>query len=104
MTNKGLLGEGGAGQVFPGKLNIHTNVAVKKIHDNLPGEKLINIIHEVEIMNKVRHPKLINFYGYLNEEKNRSLLIDLAEGGDLSKYLHNRNDLIFSINYLLILN
>jgi hypothetical protein len=41
-------------------------------------------------MNKVRHPKLINFYGYLKDGTNRSLIIDLAEGGDFSKYLHNR--------------
>ena len=62
---------------------------MKNIIDQSNEDNLYKVVYEVEIMRRIRHPKLIHFYGYwLDENGKTSWLIDIAPGGDLFEFLH----------------
>ena len=91
IKKKSPLGKGGFGEVWLAIMNKHTDIAMKNLLDKLENKQKEKVMHEVEIMEKVRHPKLINFYGFWKDEGNKtSWIIDLLPGGDLDKLLHNR--------------
>ena len=91
IKKKSPLGKGGFGEVWLAIMNKHTDIAMKNLLDKLENHQKIKVMHEVEIMEKVRHPKLINFYGFWKDQGNKtSWIIDLLPGGDLDNLLHNR--------------
>lgn len=50
-------------------------------------------MHEVDIMERVKNPKLVHFYGFWSEtsdKKNLSVIMDLCQGGDLDELLHTK--------------
>jgi serine/threonine protein kinase len=93
VTKCQILGKGGMGEVWLAFLNKHTKIAMKNLIDDLSDDDLIKVAYEVEVMEKARHPKLIQFYGFWKDQDEKtSWLIDNAPGGDLSKFLHNQNE------------
>ena len=89
------LGQGAFGEVWSAFLNRHTKIAMKNLIADLSDEDLIKVAREVEVMEKARHPKLIQFYGFWKDEKEKTnFLIDIAPGGDLCKFLHEGNLII----------
>jgi len=77
--------------VWSATLNKHTTVAMKILKDERNENKLVEILKEAEIMEKVRHPKLMHFYGFSQDENKRTMISDIALGGDLDKLLHSEN-------------
>ncbi|KAK3446257.1 probable receptor-like protein kinase At2g42960 [Eucalyptus grandis] len=82
-----VLGEGGYGVVYKGKLINGTEVAVKKLLNNLgQAEKEFRV--EVEAIGHVRHKNLVRLLGYCIEGVHRMLVYEYVNNGNLEQWLH----------------
>uniref|UniRef100_A0A7N0RJJ6 non-specific serine/threonine protein kinase n=1 Tax=Kalanchoe fedtschenkoi TaxID=63787 RepID=A0A7N0RJJ6_KALFE len=82
-----VIGEGGYGVVYRGRLVNGTAVAVKKILNNLgQAEKEFRV--EVEAIGHVRHKNLVRLLGYCIEGVQRMLVYEYVNNGNLEQWLH----------------
>ncbi|CAN1850894.1 Probable receptor-like protein kinase At2g42960 [Linum perenne] len=89
-----VIGEGGYGVVYKGRLVNGTEVAVKKILNNLgkfavfrgQAEKEFRV--EVEAIGHVRHKNLVRLLGYCMEGVHRMLVYEYVNNGNLEQWLH----------------
>ncbi|KAG8055955.1 hypothetical protein GUJ93_ZPchr0001g29958 [Zizania palustris] len=82
-----VLGEGGYGIVYRGRLMNGTEVAVKKILNNVgQAEKEFRV--EVEAIGHVRHKNLVRLLGYCVEGIHRMLVYEYVNNGNLEQWLH----------------
>ncbi|KAI3465921.1 hypothetical protein Pfo_022584 [Paulownia fortunei] len=82
-----VLGEGGYGVVYRGRLVNGTDVAVKKLLNNLgQAEKEFRV--EVEAIGHVRHKNLVRLLGYCIEGVHRMLVYEYVNNGNLEQWLH----------------
>ncbi|CAI0461278.1 unnamed protein product [Linum tenue] len=82
-----VLGEGGYGVVYKGRLINGTEVAVKKILNNVgQAEKEFRV--EVEAIGHVRHKNLVRLLGYCIEGVHRMLVYEYVNNGNLEQWLH----------------
>ncbi|XP_072974105.1 probable receptor-like protein kinase At2g42960 [Typha angustifolia] len=87
FSKENVLGEGGYGVVYRGRLTNGTEVAVKKILNNLgQAEKEFRV--EVEAIGHVRHKNLVRLLGYCVEGTNRILVYEYVNNGNLEQWLH----------------
>ncbi|XP_020098593.1 probable receptor-like protein kinase At2g42960 [Ananas comosus] len=87
FSKENVLGEGGYGVVYRGRLINGTEVAVKKILNNLgQAEKEFRV--EVEAIGHVRHKNLVRLLGYCVEGVNRMLVYEYVNNGNLEQWLH----------------
>lgn len=82
-----VLGEGGYGVVYRGRLVNSTEVAVKKILNNL-GQAEKEFRAEVDAIGHVRHKNLVRLLGYCIEGVNRMLVYEYVNNGNLEQWLH----------------
>ncbi|KAF2314796.1 hypothetical protein GH714_033606 [Hevea brasiliensis] len=82
-----VIGEGGYGVVYRGRLINGTEVAVKKLLNNLgQAEKEFRV--EVEAIGHVRHKNLVRLLGYCIEGVHRMLVYEYVNNGNLEQWLH----------------
>ncbi|KAL6536028.1 hypothetical protein OROHE_012872 [Orobanche hederae] len=82
-----IIGEGGYGVVYQGRLVNGTEVAVKKLLNNLgQAEKEFGV--EVEAIGHVRHKNLVRLLGYCIEGVHRMLVYEYVNNGNLEQWLH----------------
>ncbi|XP_073300923.1 probable receptor-like protein kinase At2g42960 [Primulina huaijiensis] len=82
-----VIGEGGYGVVYRGRLVNGTEVAVKKLLNNLgQAEKEFRV--EVEAIGHVRHKNLARLLGYCIEGVHRMLVYEYVNNGNLEQWLH----------------
>ncbi|CAA0816291.1 Protein kinase superfamily protein [Striga hermonthica] len=82
-----IIGEGGYGVVYRGRLVNGTDVAVKKLLNNLgQAEKEFRV--EVEAIGHVRHKNLVRLLGYCIEGVHRMLVYEYVNNGNLEQWLH----------------
>ncbi|CAA7055856.1 unnamed protein product [Microthlaspi erraticum] len=87
FSAENVLGEGGYGVVYRGKLVNGTEVAVKKLLNNLgQAEKEFRV--EVEAIGHVRHKNLVRLLGYCIEGVHRMLVYEYVNSGNLEQWLH----------------
>ncbi|KAK1302673.1 putative receptor-like protein kinase [Acorus calamus] len=87
FSKDNVLGEGGYGVVYKGKLINGTEVAVKKLLNNLgQAEKEFRV--EVEAIGHVRHKNLVRLLGYCVEGIHRMLVYEYVNNGNLEQWLH----------------
>ncbi|KAF8408958.1 hypothetical protein HHK36_005028 [Tetracentron sinense] len=87
FSEENLLGEGGYGVVYRGRLINGTEVAVKKLLNNLgQAEKEFRV--EVEAIGHVRHKNLVRLLGYCIEGVHRMLVYEYVNNGNLEQWLH----------------
>lgn len=87
FSKENVLGEGGYGVVYRGKLINGTPVAVKKLLNNLgQAEKEFRV--EVEAIGHVRHKNLVRLLGYCIEGTHRMLVYEYVNNGNLEQWLH----------------
>lgn len=82
-----VLGEGGYGIVYKGRLVNGTEVAVKKLLNNL-GQAEREFRVEVEAIGHVRHKNLVRLLGYCIEGVHRMLVYEYVNNGNLEQWLH----------------
>ncbi|XP_075481415.1 putative receptor-like protein kinase At2g42960 isoform X2 [Primulina tabacum] len=82
-----IIGEGGYGIVYRGKLVNGSEVAVKRLLNNLgQAEKEFRV--EVEAIGHVRHKNLVRLLGYCIEGVHRMLVYEYVNKGNLEQWLH----------------
>ncbi|XP_010275616.1 PREDICTED: probable receptor-like protein kinase At2g42960 [Nelumbo nucifera] len=87
FSAENVLGEGGYGVVYRGRLINGTEVAVKRILNNLgQAEKEFRV--EVEAIGHVRHKNLVRLLGYCVEGVHRMLVYEYVNNGNLEQWLH----------------
>eukprot|EP00252_Welwitschia_mirabilis_P017806 TRINITY_DN3958_c0_g1_i1.p1 TRINITY_DN3958_c0_g1~~TRINITY_DN3958_c0_g1_i1.p1 ORF type:complete len:497 (-),score=80.77 TRINITY_DN3958_c0_g1_i1:777-2267(-) len=87
FSKENVLGEGGYGIVYKGKLPNGTMVAVKNVLNNLgQAEKEFRV--EVEAIGHVRHKHLVRLLGYCVEGTHRMLVYEYVNNGNLEQWLH----------------
>ncbi|XP_011648882.1 probable receptor-like protein kinase At2g42960 isoform X2 [Cucumis sativus] len=87
FSEENLIGEGGYGVVFRGRLLNGTPVAVKKIF-NGQGQAEKEFRAEVEAIGHVRHKNLVRLLGYCIEGTHRMLVYEYINNGSLELWLH----------------
>lgn len=87
FSKENVLGEGGYGVVYRGRLINGNPVAVKKLLNNLgQAEKEFRV--EVEAIGHVRHKNLVRLLGYCIEGTHRLLVYEYVNNGNLEQWLH----------------
>ncbi|KAG5017449.1 hypothetical protein JHK82_023065 [Glycine max] len=87
FSPENVIGEGGYGVVYRGSLINGSEVAVKKILNNLgQAEKEFRV--EVEAIGHVRHKNLVRLLGYCVEGVHRLLVYEYVNNGNLEQWLH----------------
>ncbi|CAN6358144.1 unnamed protein product [Urochloa humidicola] len=94
-----VIGEGGYGVVYRGRLSNGTPVAVKKILNNLEqAEREFRV--EVEAIGHVRHKNLVRLLGYCVEGTQRMLVYEYVNNGNLESWLHGELSQYSSLTWL----
>ncbi|XP_022999564.1 probable receptor-like protein kinase At2g42960 [Cucurbita maxima] len=87
FSEENLIGEGGYGVVYKGRLLNGISVAVKKIF-NGQGQAEMEFRVEVEAIGHVRHKNLVRLLGYCVEGTHRMLVYEYINNGSLELWLH----------------
>ncbi|CAL9106034.1 unnamed protein product [Musa acuminata var. zebrina] len=83
-----LLGEGGFGRVYRGRLENGQVVAVKQLDRNgLQGNR--EFLVEVLMLSLLHHPNLVNLIGYCADGDQRLLVYEFMRLGSLEDHLHD---------------
>ncbi|PKA56412.1 L-type lectin-domain containing receptor kinase IV.2 [Apostasia shenzhenica] len=85
-----LLGNGGFGEVYGGKLpKSKQAIAVKRIsHDSKQGMK--EFVAEIATIGRLRHRNLVQLLGYCRRRERLLLIYDFMPNGSLDKYIFGR--------------
>ncbi|KAL1356800.1 proline-rich receptor-like protein kinase PERK8 isoform X2 [Arachis hypogaea] len=83
-----ILGEGGFGSVFYGKLQDGLEVAIKRFH-NMRENSLKQFMNEIEILRLLHHRNLVSLYGRSSDEHNELFLVyEYVPNGTVSRHIH----------------
>ncbi|VVB12836.1 unnamed protein product [Arabis nemorensis] len=84
----GIIGTGGFGTVFKGKLQNSSQIAVKKIIPNsMQGVR--EFVAEIESLGKLRHKNLVNLHGWCKHKNDLLLIYDYIPNGSLDSLLYS---------------
>ena len=79
----GKLDSGGFGTVFSGIWKTENKrVAIKKLFE-------VNL-QEVEILKQLRHPNIVTYFGFVHEDTDLMIVMELCELGSLRSYLKHQ--------------
>nr|XP_029117750.1 calmodulin-binding receptor-like cytoplasmic kinase 2 isoform X2 [Elaeis guineensis] len=82
------IGLGGFGAVYKGKLKDGSLIAVKRATKNIYNRNLsAEFKSEVQIMSKVEHFNLVRFFGFLELDDERLLVVEYVGNGTLREHL-----------------
>ncbi|KAI3496820.1 hypothetical protein L1887_39197 [Cichorium endivia] len=85
-----VVGQGGFGKVYKGKIINGTSVAIAAIKrlDSMSTQGATEFWAEVEMLSKLRHCHLVSLIGYCNYEKEMILIYEYMPSGTLEDHLH----------------
>ncbi|XP_011092707.1 calmodulin-binding receptor-like cytoplasmic kinase 2 isoform X1 [Sesamum indicum] len=82
------IGQGGFGTVYKGQLGDGTLVAVKRAKKIVYDKHLgVEFQSEVQTLSKVEHLNLVKFYGFLEHDDERILVVEYVPNGTLREHL-----------------
>ena len=81
-----MLGKGSFGEVYRAfdKKNPEFQVAIKVLKkDKMSIADLAHVMDEVDLLRKVDHPNIVEYFETYEEKKNLFLVMELCTGGEL---------------------
>lgn len=88
FREKELLGSGGFGRVYKGKLVSKLEIAVKRVsHESRQGMR--EFVAEIVSIGRLRHRNLVQLLGYCRRNGELLLVYDFMPNGSLDKYLYD---------------
>uniref|UniRef100_A0A1D1XPD2 non-specific serine/threonine protein kinase n=1 Tax=Anthurium amnicola TaxID=1678845 RepID=A0A1D1XPD2_9ARAE len=82
------IGQGGFGTVYKGKIDDGTFVAIKRAKKIIHQKHLgVEFQSEVQTLARVEHLNLVRFYGYLEHEDERIIVVEYVPSGTLREHL-----------------
>ncbi|GER57349.1 receptor-like kinase [Striga asiatica] len=88
FNEKAVLGKGGFGIVYRGKLHDGTQIAVKRMESSMLSDKgLHEFKAEIEVLTKVRHRHLVALHGFCDNGSERLLVYEYMTQGCLGQHL-----------------
>ncbi|CAM6083667.1 unnamed protein product [Calypogeia fissa] len=88
---RNVVGTGGASAVYRARLSDRSVVAVKKLVDNMSGEKEF-MMEMMMLICTLNHPNLVTMIGFCPEGPHRLIAYKLLTRGSLERNLHNDNN------------
>eukprot|EP01042_Synura_sphagnicola_P001164 gene1164-biopygen1250 len=95
-----VLGSGGFGTVYGGRWR--TAIVAVKVFDESMGFPQ-DFEREAYIMKDLRHPNIVDFYGYCTGPT-RCIVIKYMQQGSLTKLLHSRRDISWDVRIKIALD
>lgn len=84
-----ILGEGGFGVVYSGKLDDSQEMAVKVLkREDQHGTR--EFLAEVEMLSRLHHRNLVKLIGICTDERIRCLVYELIPNGSVESHLHGK--------------
>ncbi|KAG6466570.1 hypothetical protein ZIOFF_075658 [Zingiber officinale] len=82
------IGQGGFGIVYKGMLDDGTLIAVKRAKKTISNSHLsVEFRSEIKILGQVEHLNLVRYFGYLEENDERVVIIEYVPNGTLRQHL-----------------
>ncbi|GLT46583.1 hypothetical protein SLA2020_203270 [Shorea laevis] len=82
------IGQGGFGTVYKGRLDDGTLVAIKRAKKSLYDKHLgVEFQSEIRTLAQVEHLNLVKFYGYLEHQDERIVVVEYVPNGTLREHL-----------------
>ncbi|GAU27561.1 hypothetical protein TSUD_29930, partial [Trifolium subterraneum] len=88
FSSQRVLGEGGFGRVYHGRLNDGTDVAVKLLTRDIQQNGDSEFTVEVEMLCRLHHRNLVKLIGICTEGHMRCLVYELVRNGSVESHLH----------------
>ncbi|GLJ09801.1 hypothetical protein SUGI_0116150 [Cryptomeria japonica] len=104
FDEENLLGDGGFGVVYLGKLNDGRAVAVKRLYQD-SCRTVEQFLNEVQILSSLSHPNLVRLYGCTSPQSPMLLLVyEFVPNGTLSDHLHGSRRTLIGLPWATRLN
>ncbi|XP_048446142.1 calmodulin-binding receptor-like cytoplasmic kinase 2 isoform X2 [Pyrus x bretschneideri] len=82
------IGQGGFGTVYKGRLGDGTLVAIKRAKKSVYDKHLgVEFQSEIQMLAQVEHLNLVKFYGYLEHEDEKIVVVEYVPNGTLRQHL-----------------
>ncbi|XP_034696852.1 putative leucine-rich repeat receptor-like serine/threonine-protein kinase At2g19230 [Vitis riparia] len=90
-----VIGKGGSGLVYNGRLSNDIKVAVKKLSPSL-HQAFEQFQNEAQLLSTIHHRNLVSLIGYCDEGSNMLLIYEYMANGNLKEHISGKNGSVLS--------
>ncbi|KAE9605993.1 putative protein kinase RLK-Pelle-RLCK-IV family [Lupinus albus] len=87
FSPENIIGKGGFGTVYKGKLNDGTLVAAKRAGKDVLNTHFSEFKNEIYTLSKIEHLNLVRLYGYVEHGEEKIVVVEYVSNGTLREHL-----------------